>query len=215
MQPKLTYDNTQISNIENIKFLGLMINNKLSRQSHIKLIIPKLNTATYTIRSLEQLLHQETLKYVYFSIAHSILSYGIVFWGMSSYSQTTFKIQKRIIRNIMNADSRTSCRSLFKQLQILPLQSQYILSLMIFVANSQVHTFHTRSQNDLHLPTANLTVFQRGVYFSGVKIFNNLPTDLKHTLYDVHKFKRALKRFLLEKSFYSLEEYYNWKDNLL
>jgi hypothetical protein len=84
----------------------------------------------------------------------------------------------------------------------------------LFVSNANVHNFRTRSHNDLHLPIANRSVFQKGVYFSGVKIFNNLPTDLKQTLYDVNKFKRAIKRFLLDNSFYSLEEYYNWKENV-
>ena len=50
----------------------------------------------------------------------------------------------------------------------------------LFVINANVHNFPTRSHNDLHLPIANLSVFQKGVYFSGVKIFNDLPTDLKH-----------------------------------
>ena len=83
--------------------------------------------------------------------------------------------------------------NLFKQLNILPLKSQYIFSLIMFVArnrelfviNANVHNFPTRSHNDLHLPIANLSVFQQGVYFSGVKIFNNLPTYLKQTFYDV------------------------------
>jgi hypothetical protein len=55
------------------------------------------------------------------------------------------------------------------------------------------------------------SVYQRRVYFSGVKIFNNVPTNLKQTFYDVYKFKRAINRFLLDNSFYSLEEYYNRK----
>jgi len=33
--------------------------------------------------------------------------------------------------------------------------------------------------------------------------------------HDTLKFKKAVKRFLLDKSFYSLEEYYNWKENAL
>ena len=90
----LTYDNTQISNIEHSKFLGLMINNRLTWQNHIDLMIPKLNSATYVIRSLKPLLNIETLKKVYFSFAHSILSYGIIFWGISNYSKIIFKIQK-------------------------------------------------------------------------------------------------------------------------
>ena len=60
----------------------------------------------------------------------------------------------------------------------------------LFITNANVHNFSTRSHNDFHLPIANLSVFQKGVYFSGVKIFNNLPTDLKQTFYDVCKFKK-------------------------
>ena len=94
-----------------------------------------------------------------------------------------------MIRIIMNVDSRTSCRNLFKQLNILPLKSQYIFSLMMFVArnrelfviNANVHNFPTRSHNDLHLPITNLSVFQKEVYFSGVKILIIFqPTLNKH-----------------------------------
>jgi hypothetical protein len=47
---------------------------------------------------------------IYFSSVHSIVSYGISFWGTSSDSKVLFKIQKRIIRVIMNSDSKASCR---------------------------------------------------------------------------------------------------------
>jgi len=195
-----------------------MINNRLSCKCHIDLMIPKLNTATYVIRSIKQFLNLETLKKACYSFAHSFLSYGIIFWGISNYSKNIFKIQKRI-RIIMNADNRISFRSLFKQLGILPLQSQYIFSLMMFVAknrelfviNTNVHNFLTRSHNDLHLSNTNLSVFQKGVYFSGVKIFNNLPTGLKQTSHNIYRFQKALKIFPLDNSFYSLKEYYNWK----
>lgn len=217
----LTYNDSQIFNTNNTKFLGIMIDNKLSWKSYIDFMIPKMNTATYVIRTLKQLMNLDALKGVYFSFAHSILSYGIIFWGSSKYSENIFKIQKRIIRIIMNVGSRTSCRSLFKQLGILPLQSQYIFSLMMFVVNNKelfesnasFHNFSTRSHNDLHLPNANLSVFQKGVYYSGVKIYNNLPTDLKQIFHDTVKFRKALKRFLLDNSFYSLEEYYDLRNS--
>jgi len=213
----------QICNPEQSKFLGLIINSKLSWQTHIEQMIPKLNTAAYAIRSLKQVVNLETLKIVYFAFAHSILAYGIIFWGISKHSNMIFKIQKRMIRIITDVDSRTSCRNLFKQLGILPLQSQYIYSIMsfvstnreLFVNNAVIHNFPTRNQKDLHPPIANLSVFQKGVYFSGIKIYNNLPTRIKQLSHDTLKFKKAVKRFLLDKSFYSLEEYYNWKENAL
>jgi hypothetical protein len=33
----------------------------------------------------------------------------------------------------------------------------------------------TRQRNNLYLPQANLTIYQKGAYYSGIKIFNNLP----------------------------------------
>ena len=95
------------------------------------------------------------------------------------------------------------------------------ISLMSFVStNSEffvnnADNFSTRSQKDLHLPIANLSVFQKGVYFCGIKIYNNLPTGSKQISYDTLNFKKAVKRFLFDKSFYSLDEYYKWKENVL
>ena len=80
----------------------------------------------------------------------------------------------------------------------------------LFVNNADIHNFSTRSQKDLHLPIANLSVFKKGI-----KIYNNLPTRIKQMSYDTLNFKKAVKRFLLDKSFYSLDEYYKWKENAL
>ena len=182
-------------------------------------MIPKLNKTSYVIRFLKPLLSFETLKMAYFSIVHYIISYGIIFWGVSTHSKIIFKIQKRIIRIITNSGNKDSCRDLFKKLNILPLQSQYIFSPLMFVVknkdlfitNSDVHSFNTRSHYDLHIPAGNLAVFQNGVWYSGIKIYNHLPPTIKQQSYDISKFKAALKRFLYTNSFYTLEEYYSWK----
>jgi len=58
-------------------------------------MIAKLNKASYVIRSLKPLLSFKSLKMVYFSTVHSIILYGIIFWGTSSHSKIIFKIQKK------------------------------------------------------------------------------------------------------------------------
>jgi hypothetical protein len=78
---------------------------------------------------------------------------------------------------------RVSCRNLFKKLQILPLTSLYILSLLMFVVqnknffstNNENYNLDTRQRNNLYLPQANLTTYQKGAYYPGIKIFNDLP----------------------------------------
>jgi hypothetical protein len=78
------------------------------------------------------------LKMVYHSLFHSIMSYGIMFWGNSPHSPVIFKIQKRVLRILMGIGYRDSCRELFKELKNLTLSSQYILSLLLFVIRNGV-----------------------------------------------------------------------------
>jgi hypothetical protein len=100
--------------VHSTKLLGLVIDNNLSRHCHIDQMIPKLNKASYVIRSLKPLLSFEALKMVYFSTVHSIISYGIIFWCISTYSKIIFKVQKRIVRIITNSDNRVFVKSYLK-----------------------------------------------------------------------------------------------------
>ena len=51
----------------------------------------------------------------------------------------------------------------------------------------------TYKLNNLYLPQANLTIFQKGAYYSGIQIFNSLPLEIKNVAGN-KKFKIALKK---------------------
>ena len=118
---------------------------------------------------------------------------------------------------MMGCGHRESCRKLFMELKILPLTSQYIFSLLLFVVknrnyftpNSVFYDSNTRHRNDLHLPQATLATYQKGAYYSCVKVFNSLPTALKDISSEPGKFKIALRNFLEIHSFYSLVEFFD------
>jgi hypothetical protein len=107
-------------------FLVLTIDPTLTWKHHIGELTSRMNKACYVIRSIKPFMFLDVLRSTCFSYAHSIISYGITFWGNSSYSEDIFKIQKRILRRIMNSSRNASCRPLFKDLNYLPIQSQYI-----------------------------------------------------------------------------------------
>ena len=148
----------------------------------------------------------KTLLLIYHSHIHTVVSYRIILWGNSCHSIHIFWIKKRAIRfiNPLNAElnpichllallgaqhilhvskirvkicgTRDSCRILLNKLIILPLTSQYILSLPIFgvnnreqfFKNSEIHNINTRHSSNLHLHSANLDIYQNGVYYSGI-----------------------------------------------
>ena len=49
-----------------------------------------------------------------------------------------------------------------------------------FTSNSEVHSINTRNKPDLYPPSIKLTEYQKGVYYSGIKIFNHLPQNIKN-----------------------------------
>jgi hypothetical protein len=81
----------------------------------------------------------------------------------------------------------------------------------LFISNTDIHSVYTRHRTDLHPPLLHLSTSQKGVYFSGIKIFNHLPQNIKDLSHDIKKFKDVLKTFLLMGSFYSLKEYFAWE----
>jgi hypothetical protein len=107
-------------------------------------------------------------------------------------------------------------------MQIFPLYSQYIYSLILFVvnnkylftANNEIYEYNTRSNNNnLHPALSNLTKFNKGPSISGIKAFNHLPHYLKVVDYESSYFRTSLKRFFLHHSFYTIDEYFEYKDN--
>jgi hypothetical protein len=89
------------------------------------------------------------------------------------------------------------------------LYSQYIYALILFVTNnknlfknkSELHEHKTRLCKNLHLPKVMVAKFDRGVYITGIRVFNHLPQSIKRLVNDETDFKSTLKRFLCHHSF--------------
>ena len=177
------------------------MDNTLSCNNHIDLFVKKLSMACYIIRNAKTYMSALSLKTIYYAF---FMSYGIIFWGNSSHSSTIFRLQKKAIRIMEGCGNRVSCRYLFKKLEILPFTSQYMLSLLMFVVqnknffltNNENHSIDTRQRNNLYLPQANLTIYQKKAHYSQIKIFNTLPFEIKIVAENQKKFKLALKKFL-------------------
>jgi hypothetical protein len=115
----------------------------------------------------------------------------------------------------MKAKPKDSSKELFSKLGILTLYSQYIFSTLMFVIkhkdlfalSMEFHSINSCYKLALHVPLVTLSKVQKGVYYSGIKLFNSLPLSIKQVAHDLNKFKHKLKKSLILNSFYSAEEY--------
>jgi hypothetical protein len=185
--------------------MGLIIGKTLSWNQHIDQTATKLCSACNVLRNLKHIVPQSTLRTIYYAYIHSILSYSIIFRGRSSNVKKLFSLQKKIGRIITNTAVRESCREAFKNVEIMTLFSQYIFSLILFTvknkhlftSNKEIHKYITRNNNNLHLPTVNITKFYKGPYILGSKAFNHLPWHIKILVNDMKYFKLSLKSFFI------------------
>jgi hypothetical protein len=143
------------------------------------------------------------------------MTYGLIFWGNLPHAERVFKLQKRAIRLIKGCGFRDSCREHFRDMNVLPLRSQYIYSLMMFIVknreifniNKDCYEIETRQHMNIHMYQVNLAKYGNGVYHMAVRIYNGLPNKLKEISDNSKKFKVKLKEFLYRNSYYTLEEF--------
>ena len=69
------------------------------------------------------------------------------------------------------------------------------------------HNIDTRQRNSLYLPQKNLPIYQKAAYYLGIKIFNNLPLEIKNVDCNQTVWNCSEKIFIHTYSFYTMEEY--------
>jgi hypothetical protein len=70
--------------------------------------------ACYAIKVITPLMSEDTLKMIYYSYVHLVITYSIIFWGNLPHNVDIFKIKKWIIWVMTKSRRRDSCRQLFK-----------------------------------------------------------------------------------------------------
>jgi hypothetical protein len=80
-----------------------------------------------------------------------------------------------------------------------------MLSLLMFVVqnkiffstNNENHNLDTRQRNNLYLPQANLTIYRKGAYYSGIKICNNLSLEIKNVVGNQKKVQNCFEKIFI------------------
>jgi hypothetical protein len=111
---QIKYNDKKITNTTELKFLGLVLHNTVSWKSHIDMLAPKLNKACYSARAIKPLLSLNYLKIICHAYFHSVITYGLIFWGTSPCGTDIFKLQKQMIIILMEVRPRDSCRKCLK-----------------------------------------------------------------------------------------------------
>ena len=103
-----------------VKYVGIIFDEHLTFQRHIKLLNAKLKRANNLIAISRHYLRKKFLMQIYYSQFYSHLTYGCQLWGQNETSiEKTIILQQKAIRLISFANFKDSSNILFKELNLL------------------------------------------------------------------------------------------------
>jgi hypothetical protein len=118
------------------------------------------------------------------------------------------------IRAMTQVPKTTSCKHIFKSLCILPLPSLYIYKMLIYIksnlnnfaTNSGLHSYKKKIKDNLHIVPCNTSLCKNNFNNVGLQLLNHLALYIKE-ISILHKFKNALKTYLLDHCFHKVDEF--------
>lgn len=204
-----------IDGTNEFSLLGITLDTNLNWKAHIQKIKTKLSQFVYALGILKANTNYETALSAYYAYAYSWLNYAIILWGDSVEFDKLFVMQKKCVRILTNTKPRDSCRPHFIKNKILTLPSLYIKQASLFVRKNKILfktkqdnniNYNRRNGNKIELPPTKLKLASQSPHHRLAKIYNKIPEYLKNEEKDT-LFCKNLKLFLLEKCYYSVDQF--------
>ena len=204
-----------LSTEKTANFLGLTVDYRLDWTSHIDSLCTTVSRSCFALSVIAQNVNIMAAIAAYHAYVHSKIRYGVIFWGGSSDVLRVFVAQKRCLRMIFNLKHRESCKPIFINEGIQTVISTYILEAVMFVKNNQDlfidqvrnHTHDTRTRDDLLNIKSNFSFIQKNVKYCIIKTYSKIPIELRSS--HSHVLKSKLKKRLIQRAYYTMQEYFD------
>lgn len=197
-------DDVTLENVKDAKLLGVTIDQSLTWSTHLNLLGKKISKKLGVLRRLRCFMSNDALLKVYNSIIFPHFNYCCTVWCSSknkSNMDCIFKLQKSAARIILNVhDFRTPSNEMFSLLRWMPISDYFIFRKLILIFKvlhnltpsymnvfryiSTVSTRNTRGSSDnlLYVPSCRTEYYKRSFTFSGTRLWNELPKEIRECL---------------------------------
>ena len=121
---RLNINRVNIEQVNHIKYLGVILDNKLNWQKHIDYISTKLNRTAGIIFKLRKQVPSKVLLLIYNSLGSSYLRYALMAWGTvrNTALRKLQTLQNKIIRYMTYSPLMTNVTPKYKTLKIMNME---------------------------------------------------------------------------------------------
>ena len=185
---------------ECVKYLGVLIDCKLSWKNHIESIALKISKTIGLPSKLRYFVPHHTLVNIYNSLITPYLRYGLTVWGQASKSHLNklLILRKRALSFIYFSDRRDHAIPLFLNAHILRINFMHYKLLAetthdvsndllpsnlkdLFVPTAKIHSYNTRASvsKNVYTQKSNIEIQRKSLSRIGAKLWNEIPTKLR------------------------------------
>lgn len=208
----LQLNTVNLQRVENVRYLGVIVDEKLSWYTHIANIEKRIYPLIGAIKRSSNLT-PKVAKLIYNAYILPHIRYNISIWSSCSQSLLT-KLQtlmNRALKTLFRVNWFTPRQDLIQQTDTLSLseitflercktmfklKNKLLKNNIELINNNQVHSYHTRRGNMLRYFQGN-TLMQRSINYS-INCFNELPNNIKY-VNNVNIFSKLVIRYLKQK----------------
>lgn len=203
----LSIDNENIEQVDQIKYLGVIIDQNLKFDKHVDYIVKKISKKVQFFRRIKSKLDFNASIRVYNVIIKPHFEYcsSVLFLLSQSNIYRLQKLQNKSMRIILNCNRYTSILNMLNRLEWLSVKQQLVVDVLLFVQKmrmgdlpsyfsdlvryvGEVQPYQLRNVNNLRLPNYRNTITQNSVIYKGFQIFNSLPEHVKlETNFNIYK----------------------------
>ena len=195
--PIISLGENKVEIVQQFKYLGFILDNKLSHTFHIRHLISKLKRLKAITYRVGKFLTLGTAKTFYHAMVHSHLGYGTLVWG-GTLNTAGFRrlqnLQDKILKNLFF--HHLPQENLYKRMNILRICDIYKVKAGLamysclhqgsysfmynFINNlTRNHLHNTRYRNNFRLPIPRKKAIKLNFIYQAIKVWNDLDYDLR------------------------------------
>lgn len=215
-EPQILFNGSLLSSTTTYKYLGFIIDHRLSFSDHIKHIKSKIIPFVAMLKKIKFVIPTCMMLSIYHAYIHSHLVHLISVWGFASnyLIEQLQVLQNRAIRTIFWRDhlqQQLSTELIYKKYKIMNLAQllKYDSIMTIFKMKTgqlklnielttfeTTHSYFTRGRGDFVLPLHRTTTAKKSLFSMGLNWSNKLPPTIKN-MQQIVPFKKAVKNAIL------------------
>ena len=208
----LTMHNEKLQFVDEINFLGIIFDKKLTWKSHINMTYKKIHSGVGALLRCRRLLPLKIMKMIFYSIVHPHVLYGLILWG--SAGSTALRQLKSCYSRAINISLNTKVlsRRTSTAPNILSLPKLYEIQLGTFMFNafnnklppniqqnfSLNRNIHQTRNSEINFKVVckDTKIFNNKLTVKGPYFWNALPPQIK-TLNSIQSFRNKLKKHIM------------------